>query len=207
MPALKEQLRSFQGRLGAAVDLLDKLRAEKKAEGKAAEATPLELKQLKAAYPELADAISADLGESLRALRQTNPEEVSELVTKRLTEEMAKQNEERLRERTEERREVVRSVHPDFDETVASPAFGAWLKSHATAEQREVAANGDRPAPVIGLVAAYKKWTAEQAKPKPNTKERLEAAITPEGEKRPAGKSTMSDEEAMAKGFEAGFNT
>lgn len=197
LPTLKSQLRDANGRIGALNDLLKQVREQKKDEGKPQVLTAVELKRIKEQYPEMAEALTADLADTLAALSPTpttSPDEITALVAKQVAE-----------ARNAERRQMLTDEHPDWEDIKKGEELWQWI---ATLPKDEAAAfqNSTNPLYVAKKLTVFKDWRADKAKAKDKSQERLEAALTPQGVPRP-GKPTMSDEEAMRKGFAEAFNS
>jgi hypothetical protein len=202
---LSGQLQKAHGQIGGLKSDLDALRKQRTepAPTPAPPAAPAPeiLKNLKKDYSELSEPLAADLAEFAANLpKGTPPEEVTRLVQEQVAEGLAA-------ERKALRLERVREVHEDFDDLIVGEDFIHWLRNTATPEQREIAKDGEHVKPVIDLVTAFKTHRDNAAKAKAKSQERLAGAITPEGEKRPAGKSTLSPDEAARKGYEEGFRS
>jgi hypothetical protein len=90
-------------------------------------------------------------------------------------------------------------------ERVRTPDYAAWIKTMPEAEAQAFEAS-DNPFEVNRKLAQFYDWKGKAAKAKTDQEERLKANLTPRGVPR-AGQQTMSDEEALRKGFEAGFNS
>lgn len=203
--ALSGQLQKAHGQIGGLKSDLDALRKQRTepAPTPAPPAAPTEhLKRIKELYPdEMHPALAADLAEFAETLpKGIGPEEVKRLMDERVAEGVALAAKEIRLER-------VREVHEDFDTVIVADDFGHWLWNVATDAQREIAQHGKQPKQVIDVVTAFKTYRDTAAKAKAKSQERLAGAITPEGEKRPPGKSTLSPDEAARKGYEEGFRS
>lgn len=208
---LKAELRKVYGRIGALTDEISKLKTSKEAEGKPAAATQLELTRMKSDYPELAEILTEDLAKALGGLSaaQADPKAIEEIVSQRVEERVA-------REAARMRDAVVDDAHPTwrqdlFAEDPVTKAktptadYLAWRKT-LSAEQANAFESSTNPYQVVRMLNQFYDWKGKAAKAEAEKQERLKAAVTPTGTSRPAS-TTLSDDEAMRKGFEEGFNS
>lgn len=214
---LKAELRKVHGRIGALNDELTKLRAAKEAEGKPAVATQIELAGLKEAYPEFAELLAGDLGKALAGLagKASDPKELDELVNQRV-EARAAQMAADLRDA------AVTDAHPNWKRDLftedssgkkaPTADYLAWRKSLKEDEARDFETSTNPYRVIRGLTAFYE-WKAKAAQQAAQAQQeqaekqkRLADAVTPQGTPR-ASPPTLSDDEAMRKGFEEGFNS
>ena len=65
--------------------------------------------------------------------------------------------------------------------------------------------NSEDPYYVAGVISEFKEHRDKQVSAAAKSKQRIESAITPKGVP-PSGHSTITDEEAAAKAFEAQFD-
>lgn len=201
-------LRKAYGRIGALNDQLKQTMKAKEAEGKPATLTQMELKKTREEFPELAESISADLKDYFATQSGSNPEAVKAV----LEAELAKQRAELARDAIAERQEVLAEDHPDAREIINSDVFRNWVDA-LPAREREVLQNTNSPYILSKKLTAFKGWhdaeTAkfnQKAQAEVKKQERLDAAITPKGAGR-SSQPTLSEREAMEKGFEVGFNS
>lgn len=197
LPTLKSQLRDANGRIGALNDLLRQTREQKREEGKPETLTAVEMKRIKEHYPELSEHLSADLAEALANIKQaptTSPDEITALVSKQVAE-----------AGDADRKQMLRDEHPDYEEIKKGKDLWEWIATLPPQEAQAFQYSAN-PLFVAKKLNTFKAWLADKSKAKQKSQERLEAAITPQGVPRP-GKSTMSDDEAMLKGFAEGFNS
>lgn len=192
---MKAQVRSANGRIGALNDLLHKAN-EKKAEGKPAALTTVEMRRMKEAYPELAEDLSADINEALANLKSTaqDPDEFARLVDERVA-----------KAAHEMRKETLAERHPDWEDVKKSESFWKWMDALPEADRTAIQTSAS-PTFVASKLDVFKAWRDKGAKTKQQSQERLESAITPTSSAG-TGKSTLSDEEAMQKAFAEGFNS
>ncbi len=192
---MKAQVRSANGRIGALNDLLHKANEAKKAEGKPAALSNVEMRRIKEAYPELADDLSADINEALASLKSQHqdPDEVARLVKERVAEASHELRKEALAER-----------HPDWEDVKRSESFWKWMDALPEADRTAIQTSAS-PMFIASKLDTFKAWRDKGAKTKQQSQERLESAITPTGSAG-TGKSTLSDIEAEMKAFAEGFN-
>lgn len=205
LPSLKQQLRDASGhigglksRVGELSDELKTAREQKKDEGIAPVLSAVELKRMKEQYPELAESLTADISEVLSALKTaptTSPEDITKLVNKQVAE-----------ARHEDRKQSLAEDHPDWEDLVKKDGpVWPWVAT-LSKEDAHAFQTSSNPRFVSKQLTAFKEWRDKASKAKETSQARLEANVTPQGANRP-GKSTMSDEEAMMKGFAEGFNS
>lgn len=109
---------------------------------------------------------------------------------------------EALEARANERAElrIVKSIHRDFDKVVKSAEFGTWLGTLPLEEQTLIRESED------GFVAADAVTAFKAAQEKANkgraaNQTRLEAALTPSGDRQPASHAQLDDEATFDHGF------
>jgi hypothetical protein len=214
----KAEARKLYGRLGQLTDEIKQLRTSKEAEGKPAAATPVELARLKAEYPDLAEVLTEDLAKTLGGLaaKGSDPKQVEDLVNQRV--------EARAAQLAAEMRDAaVTDAHPNWKQDLFTQDLAtgqktptadylAWRKTLSEDEARAFETSTN-PYQVIRRLNAFYEWKTKAAetaaaatKAQAEKKQRLEQAVTPQGVPR-ASPPTMSDDEAMRKGFEEGFNS
>lgn len=193
---MKAQVRSANGRIGALNDLLHKANEAKKAEGKPATLSKVEMKRIKEAYPELADDLTADINDVLANLKSTSqdPDEVARLVKERVAEASH-----------ELRKEALSDRHPDWEDIKRTEVFWKWMDSLPAPEKQAIQTSAS-PMFIASKLDTFKAWRDKGTKTKQQSQERLESAIAPTGGSA-SSKSTMSEAEAMEKAFAEGFNS
>lgn len=201
-------IRKLQGQIG---DLNSLLREQMKAKadaGKPATATPLELKRMKDQFPELAEYLQEDLAETLAAFapKGSDPKEVQDLIEKGVARgigaEMAQLRDAAVTDRHENWKT---DLYADLKTGAKTPEYQAWLKTMSEADGQAFE-NSTNPYFVIKRLDSFYEFKNKAARAKTQKDERLAAAVTPQGVPR-AGQQSLSDEEALRKGFEAGFST
>lgn len=208
------EVRKLYGRIGQLTDEVKQLKTGKEAEGKPAVATRVELKRLAAEYPDLAPHLTEDLAEVLTGLggAKADPKQVEELVQQRVQEGIARETA-RMREAMVN--EMVEDVHPNWQADVfavdaagrkaVSADYAAW-RATLGAEQAQAFESSTNPHLVIRRLGEFYAFKAKAASEAAAKQQRLKQAVTPQGVPR-ASPQTMSEDEAMRKGFEAGFNS
>lgn len=196
IPGMQTKLREAYGRIGALNDLLHKKSEEKKADGQPAALSRLEMKRIKEAYPELADDLTADIGDALASLKTTaqDPAEMERLIADRVA--LAS---------LELRKEALAERHPDWEDVKKSDVFWKWM-GELPADEAKAIQTSASPMFIASKLDTFKTWRDKASKAKEKSQERLTAAIAPTGGSS-AGKSTLSDDEAMQKAFAEGFNS
>lgn len=201
-------IRKLQGQIGDLNSLLREQMKKKEEAGKPAVVTAVELKRMKEEYPELAQFLQEDLAESLSALapRGPDPKELHELINHGVAQGVeARMAELREAAVTDRHEHWKTDLYADLTTGQKTPEYQAWLKTMSEAEGKAFEAS-QNPYFVIKKLDAFYEWRDKAAKAKQQQQDRLKANITPQGVPR-AGQPTTSDEEAMRKGFEAGFNS
>jgi hypothetical protein len=193
------ELRKLHGRIGALNDQLQTALKAKETEGKPAVLSPVELKRFKDEYPEMAGTLQEDIAEAIAGIKQAapDPKVIEALVTDRVERQMS-----------ELRDAAVTDVHETwktdlFAEGKRTAEYDAWLKTMPT-DEAEKLESSNNPHYVIKKLNQFYDWKGKEAKAKTEKQDRLKAALTPQGVPR-AGQSTLSDEEAMRKGFDDAF--
>ena len=201
-------IRKLQGQIGDLNSLLREQMKKKEEAGKPAVVTAVELKRMKEEYPELAQFLQEDLAESLSALAPRGPDskELHELIDRGVAQGVeARMAELREAAVTDRHERWKTDLYADLKTGQKTPEYQAWLKTMSEAEGKAFEAS-QNPYFVIKKLDAFYEWRDKAAKAKQQQQDRLKANITPQGVPR-AGQATPSDEEAMRKGFEAGFNS
>lgn len=202
------EFRKLHGRIGDLNSQLQQALKAKEEAGKPATATPLELKRLKEQYPDLAGFLQEDLAESLTSLapKAADPNEIKGLIDQGVAQGVARQMA-KLRDAqvTAAHEHWKTDLYADLKTGTKTAEYQAWLKTMPDAEAKAFE-DSTNPYLVINKLNQFYDWKGKEAKAKTEKDERLKAAITPKGVPR-AGQQTMSDDEALAKGFSEGFNS
>jgi hypothetical protein len=203
-PELRALVRNLHGHVGALKDEIAQLKKTKEEAGKPATLTPVELKRMKAEFPEMSQFLQEDMAEVLAniAPKGIDPKEIETLVSSQVE-----------RAKAQLREESVNDAHPNWkkDCWVDRPGgtrtaeYLAWLKTMPEADATAFE-NSLSPAFVNRKFSEFYDWKNKAAKAETDKQNRLKAAVTPQGVPR-AGQSTVSDAEAEAKGFAEGFNS
>lgn len=99
---------------------------------------------------------------------------------------------------------ILDTAHPDRIAIRESPEWKQWISSLPDYQQVSVI-NSDDPYYVSSMISKFKLHRDKQASLQEKSKQRIENAITPQGV-RPSGPSTISEDEAAQKAFDAQFN-
>lgn len=106
-------------------------------------------------------------------------------------------------DRKDELVEILHTAHPDRIEIQQTPEWKQWfqgLQDH----QRAGVMNSMDPYYVSAMISKFKTFRDQQVTKAAKSKQRIEAAITPDGV-RPTSPSTISDDEAAQTAFEDQF--
>jgi hypothetical protein len=198
----KLEVRKLNGRIGALNDQLRQALKTKETEGKPAVLTSRELTRLKGEYPELAELLEGDIAEVMAGLAAPDPKAISELVSKGVANEMVKFREEAVTDRHENWKTDLWIGEPGTQRT---PEYEAWRKT-MTAEQADAIESSNNPIFVSRKLDEFYAFKAKASKAEADKQGRLKAALTPQGTPR-GSNQTISDNEALSKGFNEGFNS
>ncbi len=206
---VRAELRQLQGKFGDLNRELLKLKTPKEGEGDPPKPAPVDLRRLKAEYPDISEALASDLAEAMATLapKGASPEELQALINQQVQAGIRKEAA-RLAD------EAVTTTYETWKQDLwvggdlgkeRTPEYQAWLKTMPEAEGKAFETSGS-PAFVTRKLAQFYDWKTKAAKSEDDKQQRLKAALNPQGQPR-AGPQTMSDEEAMRKGFAEGFNS
>ncbi|MFA6204475.1 MAG: hypothetical protein WC710_14955 [Gallionella sp.] len=143
-------------------------------------------------------------------------EEIAQGVQEKIDRAIAKvpagMNEEQLQAWYEKRKaadyqesvKILDTAHPDRIEIRESPEYKEWLASMPAYKQHAFL-NSEDPYYVSSKLSEFKEYRDNKASAAEKSKQRIENAVTPAGVK-PKGQSTITDEEAAQKAFEAQFS-
>ena len=200
----RAELRKMHGRMGALNDQLQQALRAKEAEVKTAAAQPVKLTRLKAEFGELAELLEDDISEVVKGLghQKVDPREIDNLVSKRVADEVFNM-----------RRESITDTHENWETDcwadqpggTRTPEYQAWINT-MSAPEASAFENSQNPAFVNRKLNQFYDWKNKLAKTETEKQQRLKAAVTPQGTAR-AGSQTMSDDEALRKGFNEGFSS
>lgn len=98
---------------------------------------------------------------------------------------------------------ILHTAHPDRFEIQQTPEWTQWI-SGLQDHQRTAVMNSRDPFYVSAMISKFKAFRDQQVSKAVKSKQRIEAAVTPDGV-RPTSPSTISDDEAAQKAFEAQF--
>lgn len=156
-------------------------------------ATPESWARFEKDWPEMAEAINARLSgigmqkaaePDLSAFRGQVSEDISQAVD------------------VAEERALVRFKYPTWRQTVKTDAFKAWFEQQA--EDVQSLAQSPIADDAIRMLDAYDqhaKSLAEEAARRQKQEKRLAGAVTPTGSSAPPSPASISDEEALTRGF------
>jgi hypothetical protein len=202
---LRAQLRNLHGHVGALKDELAQLKKAKDEAGKPATLTPVELKRMKAEFPEMSQFLQEDMAEVLATLapKAPDPKEIQSLVQQGVQAEVAKFREETVTDRHATWKTDLWTDKPGGQR---SAEYQAWLKTMPDAEAQAFESS-QSPAFVIRKLDQFYDWKNKAAKAETEKQARLKAAVSPtQGTPKP-GSTAMSEEEAQRKAFEDAFNS
>lgn len=164
-------------------------------------------KRLKEEFPEIADMFVEGLNESLAAeisaaenesqSKTSTPQEpidINATVEQRVNAAVAE-----VSAKTEQR--LLTVLHPDWQKVVKSPEFAAWMKTLPEADAKKYGESDDAFVAAEAFTA-FKAYKPKSQKPRAPNKERLEAAITPDGDGAPPT-PTLDDNAQFIAGFNA----
>lgn len=163
--------------------------------------------KLREDYPEWAGGIDRQMAViEKRILQKSQPQVDVGALRNELSAESAKQREEIRAEIREEMR--VERKHPDYLDTINTPAFLEWFKAQPPVVQ--ALSDSPRSKDAISLLDSYTEHKAAQAAStetpaeqsrREKTDKRLKAATVPKGSQQPPPPSAISDDEAFTRGF------
>ncbi|MFA6204382.1 MAG: hypothetical protein WC710_14485 [Gallionella sp.] len=99
---------------------------------------------------------------------------------------------------------ILDTAHPDRIEIRESTEYKEWLAAMPAYKQHAFL-NSEDPYYVSSKLSEFKEYRDNKASAAEKSKQRIENAITPQGVK-PKGQSTITDDEAAQKAFEAQFS-
>lgn len=202
---VKAELRKLHGRIGALNDQLQHALKAKETDGKPAVLTHTELKRMKAEFPEMAELLGADIADAMAGVKATaiDPEEIAKLVSRGVATEVAKVREDFVNVEHANWKTDLWTGEPGASDR--TPAYEAWRKT-MTPEQADAIEASQSPAFVTRKLSEFYAWRDKASKTEAEKQNRLKAAVTPQGTAR-AGQQTLSDDEALQRGFAEGFNS
>ena len=183
-----DAVRRMHGEIGDINRTLKKLQNPKE-EAPAEDELAAAIREAEASeFPE----ITAPLLKALKALsttRQAQPEQSVDIAASVSTE-----VEKRLEKYA---REALEEEHPGWNETTKSPEFAAWFANKTPEYQTKYGAS-ENPAVAARCLTEFK----DSIKARQKKQTRLEAAVTPQGTPQKPGASTISDDEAILRGYQ-----
>jgi len=195
--ALNDEIRKVYGKFGDLNGQLQKLQQGQPTRTFTAGA----LKRLNEEFPEIAAMLAEDLTEIMGAPAAPAAEapaakpddapftpDVKTLITEAVTQ---------VREATEQR--LLTVLHPDWNTVVKSPEFAAWMGT-LPADKAKKYGESDDAFVAAEAFTEFKAVKPKGQKPSARGKERLEQAITPDGDGAPPTPS-LDDNAAFVQGF------
>lgn len=194
VPDLEKQNRRLNGKIGELVGIIKQNQsaaAQPGSEGAPARKLQADaLKRLHAEYPDLADALSEDLGALMPT--QSDPKQVEELVSTRVKAALEE------RDQKQAAKDLKRE-HKDWESVVVSADFKLWMQGKPEAEQEEFASTWDADV-VSGYLTQFKTHRESLAKQGQRKTARLEGAVVPKGDGG-AATSKLPDSAGLRAGF------
>lgn len=143
-------------------------------------------------FPDLAPAVQAKIDKSLaKVTAGMTPEQLEHWYQDR----KASEHQDSLL--------ILEEVHPDRIAVRESPEWKSWFDGLPVYEQMQLN-NSEDPYYVIGMISKFKDHRDTKTSLQEKSKKRIENAVTPRGVQ-PTGHSTITEEEAAEKAFEAQF--
>jgi hypothetical protein len=197
--ALNDEIRKVYGKFGELNGQLQKLQQGQPTRTFTAGA----LKRLNEEFPEIASMLAEDLTELMgspaapateapaqehKTTEAASAADVKTLITEAVTQ---------VREATEQR--LLTVLHPDWNTVVKSPEFAAWMGT-LPADKAKKYGESDDAFVAAEAFTEFKAFKPKGQKPSARGKERLEQAITPDGDGAPPTPS-LDDNAAFVQGF------
>jgi uncharacterized phage infection (PIP) family protein YhgE len=191
---LTQQVDKVAGNYGEVKRLLDTMqKAAATPQGAAHFEASADADELEKEFPEIANGVQDKINRAFAKVPQgLNTEQLEEWYTKR---EAVKY---------QEAVKILDTAHPDRVTVKDSPEWKQWVSSLPEYQQVSVM-NSEDPYYVSSMISKFKIHRDKQTSLQEKSKQRIENAITPQGV-RPTGQSTISEDEAAQKAFDAQFN-
>lgn len=187
---LKEREAKVFGTLGSLKQSIDAIRSQPQApQGSQAVKLNGALKRLSAEFPEMAAMLSEDLNEALQGSGGAPGGMDSQALNDRL-EHAGKTMELKM----------LSMAHRNWQRDVMTPEFEQWKGTLPPDELQIVKDSWDAVA-VSAALDKFKEWKSAATQAKQSRQSRLEAAITPRGNKQPT--PVMSEDDAFLAGFKS----
>jgi hypothetical protein len=209
--ALHRQMGGVHGKMGGLEKMLKDMQAATPA-GQSLEVTSAHFEEMTKEFPDLVDMTVKGLNRALKTVRGTAPPvvdfdaKVNEGIKAALPDVVRTVKQETTLE-------LMTTLLPDWETTVHSPEYLAWLTTQPQAYQDTINNSWKIPE-VKGSIEKFTTFHAEQAastKPKPTTptekpKSRLAAAVTPKSAGGGTGPTVTTEEDAMHLGYKQASN-
>lgn len=185
---LKARESKMFGTLGSLKQAIDAVRNQPQAPQGGQVRISGSLKRLSAEFPEMAALLSEDLNEALQG--QTQAGGIDQQAFRSELERSSKDMETKL----------LTMAHKNWRQDVQTPEFAQW-KGTLPPDELHIVNDSWDAVSVSAALDKFKEWRSAATQTKQARQNRLEAAITPKGNRQPA--PSMSDEDAFVQGFKS----
>ena len=185
---LKARESKMFGTLGSLKQAIDAVRNQPQAPQGGPVRISGALKRLSAEFPEMAALLSEDLNEALQG--QTQAGGIDQQAFRSELERSSKDMETKL----------LTMAHKNWRQDVQTPEFAQW-KGTLPPDELHIVNDSWDAVSVSAALDKFKEWRSAATQTKQVRQNRLEAAITPKGNRQPA--PSMSDEDAFVQGFKS----
>lgn len=185
---LKARESKMFGTLGSLKQAIDAVRNQPQAPQGGQVRISGSLKRLSAEFPEMAALLSEDLNEALQG--QTQAGGIDQQAFRSELERSSKDMETKL----------LTMAHQNWRQDVQTPEFAQW-KGTLPPDELHIVNDSWDAVSVSAALDKFKEWRSAATQTKQVRQNRLEAAITPKGNRQPA--PSMSDEDAFVQGFKS----
>lgn len=142
-------------------------------------------------FAEISKGVERRIAKAVAEVRQSIPAGVD--VAAAIAQETARVRQELAEEALEER-------HEGWKDTVRSDDFALWMQTKAESVRNELASSNS-PRVVSKALDEFKAWKESTVSKKQNNRDRLAAAVTPQGTTVRSGPSVLPDSAGLAAGF------
>lgn len=185
---LKERESKLFGTIGSLKQSIEAIKSQPQAQPAQAVKLNGALKRLSAEFPEMAAMLSEDLNEALQGTAGAGGVD-NTLLDSRL-EQTSKAMELKL----------LSMAHRGWEKDVQTPEFAQW-KGTLSPEELQIVNDSWDAVSVSAVLDKFKEWKSAATQTKQVRQNRLEAAITPRGNKAPT--PVMSENDAFLAGFKS----
>ena len=185
---LKARESKMFGTLGSLKQAIDAVRNQPQAPQGGQVRISGSLKRLSAEFPEMAALLSEDLNEALQGQPQAGG--IDQQAFRSELERSSKDMETKL----------LTMAHKNWRQDVQTPEFAQW-KGTLPPDELHIVNDSWDAVSVSAALDKFKEWRSAATQTKQVRQNRLEAAITPKGNRQPA--PSMSDEDAFVQGFKS----